>query len=405
MSKMNKFFKKTLALTTAMTMVMTPCAVFASEVTADPDKVEAGGNAGVEYYENNIKKVTLPTATSLNSPFIIDPQGVLSITANDGTGKPVAAAVGTIVPKSLVKIKNESSFPVNITADIYVTKDLTTGEASSVSLVANDTGLATSTANELLLNVYSTGSITDTALTTLEGKTMDHTFTADAAFTTPPIVISANGKTNAMELSFLLKESTYILTKKDGVIGWVTDSAATDNYSQVAFCIGGKVAQKADWSAYGSGDGQENIAVKAVFTLEKSNATVTDKVTTTSAAAAAATFLSDSSYTEVSDDKTTATLADYTIADTENDLSIPIDFGKGGKKVTVSAVYIIQAGGTAAALVEGTDYEVTSAGITLKESSETLWCFEWPAECSVSIGCADVEGTETWLTVNFATVE
>lgn len=403
---MNKMLKKCVALVAAMSMVMAPCTVFASGTTpiTDPDKAEIGGEAGVEYYPNKVKVVTLPTNTMLSNPFTIDPQGALSITADDGAV--VTGSEGAIVPQSIVSIKNASSYAVNVKADLYLTKDLDTGDASSVTLVTASTNLANSTNNEIYLNAYCTADITDADLTTLNAANKDYQLITNSKFTTP-INITANGKANAMELSFKLKEATYKLTQESGTKGWHLDSSVSDNYSQVAFCIGGNVAQKADWSKYGTGDGKEKIAVKAIFTFEDC-ATPTNKVEVTSASATAPGFLSNTTVygsTVAAGTKEATVETNYVIDnDTETDLTLPIDFGKGGKKVTVTSVNITQ-GSDNVQLVKGVDYDVTSTGITLKDSSDALWCFEWPETSTVWVGCADADGVETWLSITFTTAE
>ena len=64
-------------------------------------------------------------------------------------------------------------------------------------------------------------------------------------------------------------------------------------------------------------------------------------------------------------------------------------------------------GGAAVLLEEGTDYEVTSTGITLKGDSEALWVFKWASEGNViGIGCSDAEGNSAaWLNITFDSAE
>lgn len=416
---MNKMFKKGVAAVATATMLMSSITVFAADATPAPggsfgDKVEVGGDGSLEYYENDIVSVTLPTSSVWDTPFAIDPQGALSITADDGAV--VDAAKGAVIPKGIASIKNVSSEPVNVAADLYVTKN-SDGDPSSVEFVANSdaAGLATSTDNKINLQLLATDKIKDADLTALTSATKDHTLAANAKFVTKKDIM-ANGKENAMEISFLLKGATYKLTQQSGKKGWYLDSSVSDNYSQVAFCVGGTVAQKADWSDFVGDDG-EKVSLKAVFTLEKvaNPSSVTADVTITTANATAPTYMKDGAdgsspvydaFATGTTEFTSATLtADYT-ANSGADLVLPIDFGKGGKKVAVSDVYATM-GGQTVTLTKGTDYEVTSTGITLKGDSEALWVFKWASEGnSIGIDCVDGKGTAAaWLTISFDSVE
>ena len=409
MRKKNRMFAKSIAVMTVAAMTISPLTVFAAGASTPGygDNVEIGGDGDLEYYENEVLSVTLPTSTVWDTPFVIDPQGALSITADDGAV--VEAAKGAVVPQGIASIKNVSSSPVNVVASLYVAKNAE-GEASSVTLVENSaaTGLATSSDNKMNLQLLSTAKIKDADLTTLTSATKDHTLLANAKLTDKKDIM-ANGKENAMEVSFLLKGATYKLTQESGKKGWYLDSSVTDNYSQVAFCVGGKVAQKADWSAF-TGDEAEKISLKAVFTLEKvaDPDSVTADVTITASAATDPTYLVDTTvYDSASAGTTSATVtADYTV-NTGADLELPIDLGKGGKKVTVGDVYATMGGGAAVLLEEGTDYEVTSTGITLKGDSEALWVFKWASEGNViGIGCSDAEGNSAaWLNITFDSAE
>lgn len=407
---MNKMFKKGLVLATAATMVISPMSVFAAEKGGTfGDNVEVGGDADLEYYDNTIISVTLPTSSIWDTPFAIDPQGALSITADDG--KVVDGAKGTVVPKGIATIKNVSSVPVNVVAALWVQKN-DDGEASSAELIASSgaDGLAASAKNELSLQLLATEQITDADFGTLNSAAKDYNLLSNAKFATKKD-ITANGKADAMEISFQLKQATYILTMKDGKKGWYVDSTVSDNYSQVAFCVGGKVAQAADWSAY-TGEGAEKIALKAVFTLEQLDTTLSDSVTIATTAAAAPTYFKESEGTTYDTTSETVNIAakltaDYTV-NSGADLVLPIDFGKGGKKVSVKTEDGLWAdmGGKTEQLVEGTDFEITSSGITLKGDSKTLWVFKWACEkTSLGFNCVDNSGNTTWVSVEFATVE
>lgn len=409
MRKRNRMFTKSIAVMTVAAMVMSPLTVYATDTTSDSsygDKVEIGGDSDLEYYENNILSVTLPTSSVWDTPFAIDPQGALSIIADDGAV--VDAAKGTVVPKGIASIKNTSPCPVNVVANMYIAKNAA-GEASSVTLVENSaaTGLATSTDKKMNLQLLATAKIKDADLTALQGATKDHTLLANAKLTEKKD-ITANGKENAMEVTFLLKGATYKLTQDGGKKGWYLDSSVTDNYSQVAFCVGGTVAQKADWSAF-TGDDAEKISLKAVFTLEKvaDPDSVTADVTITAAAATDPTYLKDGAAYDNSAtaDKTATVTTDYTV-ESGADLVLPIDFGKGGKKITVGNVFATM-GGSSVTLEKGKDYEVTSTGITLKGDSEALWVFKWANEGNViGIDCVDAAGTSVaWLEITFDSAE
>lgn len=402
MNRTGVFSKIKSVIVIVIALVIFPTAVLAS-ANGEAEYVQyvaTGGNTSNKDYENEVMNVILPTTDIFNTPFMVDPQGVLSLTEEGGTVNPKAA--GAVVPNVIASVKNSSDFPVNVIMDIYITKNLETGEASSVKLVDSSTGLEASKNNELYLNVYATDHITDENLIKLKSYNADYELINRKEFVNV-INILANGKQEAMEISFLLKGNDSGLYENGGI---------SDDYSQVAFCVGGNVSQAANWNKY-IGDTGEKIAMRAVFSLEKSSKDIEDKVEITAFQSREPEYLNNisiygmatASNATASNAADSALTTEYIISESENDLIFPIDFGRGGKRVTVADVYIIQGNDAKVSLTEGIDYDVTSLGINLKDSSETLWCLDEAASGILSFRCINIEGKEKYLNVAFKTVE
>jgi hypothetical protein len=391
-------------------MVVSPLTAFASEETTPDDGTshevgetfEVDGDATVRYYPKDVKVVTLPTSAALEGAFTIDPQGALSITKQGDVASD--EAVGAAVMSKISVIKNQSSFPIDVDMLLYVSNGDDDGTASTVNLV--DTAPSEDDINnDLFLNLYHTGNdnFINSNLKTLNAATKDYTLIDNEAFGENIINIQANGKANAMEIDFQLKQAEYALTQTDedaDSIAWTLKSDPADNYSQVAFGFGGNVAQNADWSAYGSNEGQEPISMSAVFTLTKIDTDPADSVTIDYEYAEAPTYFDNNG--DVTDITTTndgisASLDAGAIASeaAPQDLDIAIDLGKGGQKVTVTEVWL---GKTE--LTMGTDYEVTSTGITLKPT-EADWILLYATDEPEDLGIG--LSNEVWIDLYITT--
>lgn len=355
----------------------------------------------VQYSDQEVTSITLPTDEAFNTPFIIDPQGSLSIIKDGDTVK--EEAKGTIVPQTIASIKNVSSYPVDVMMDLYVTKDLETGDSSSVLLDDNNEGLDSSTENKLFLNIYATGNITDDELSVLRSYRRDYELIKKNEFI-HTINIDANGRNNAMEISFLLKEANYKIDGNEMESAWDLDETISDNYSQVAFCIGGEVSEKADWGHY-TGRNGEAIAIKAIFTIRKSSHTVSDKVTINAFDATAPEYFNNTSIYDnivLDSDRIDAVLSSELDLNQWENFEIPVDFGKGSRRVNVTNVCITK-DDEKLFLQEGVDYDVAYTGLILKVSSPILQDLKYSSKYVLSFVCGDAFGNEKQLNVSFYT--
>lgn len=351
---------------------------------------------------DDVINITLPTSESFSNPFTIDPQGVLSIREDGDVCIP--EAMGSVVPNTILSVRNASSFAVSVIIDAYVTENLGTGEPAPVKLRTDSEGLSETPNNELFLNMYSTNNITDEELAELRNSTKDYTLKDNAKFVNH-VNIASNGREEAMEICFHLKEASYqtVVTENGNIL--VADDCVVDNYSQIAFCIGGMASQKSNWGRFAKTT-KEKVALKLVFSIMKYDGNMSDKVEVDSYIATEPTYFSDANiynFAEASNNRNVELLVPYLIDETLDDFKLPIDFGKGAKRTQIVDVYIIQGEDEEKKLTAGVDYDITMSGIILKACSDTLWGMRRPALCTLVMDGREADSEEVRLEVTFST--
>ena len=359
-----------------------------------------------EQYKSNIPddviSVTLPTSGSFYTPFTIDPQGALCI-QEDGD-EFIPEAIGAVVPNAILSVRNTSSVAVSVIVDAYVTKNLDTGEPASVKLRTDPEGLDQTKNNELFLNMYATGNITDAELDELRSSKRDYTLKDDARFV-HHVNIASNGRAQAMEICFHLKEASYQMAIADNKNILILDEYVSDNYSQAAFCVGGMASQKSNWGRFLKSE-EEKIALQLVFSIVKYDEDMSDKVEIDSCTAVEPTYFSDGvvyNLEESSDNRNVEMRHPYLIDETLSDLKLPVDLGKGAKRIQITDVSIIQGEEHEMKLSAGVDYDMTVSGITLKASADNLWSMRSPAVCVLALEGRSADGENVRLEAAFST--
>lgn len=351
---------------------------------------------------DDVISVTLPTSEIFYTPFTIDPQGALCI-QKDGD-EFVPEAMGAVVPNAILSVRNTSSFAVSVIVDAYVTKNLDTGEPAPVKLKTNPEGLEETKNNELFLNMYATGNITDEVLSELRNSKRDYTLKDDSRFVNH-VNIASNGREEAMEICFHLKEASYQMAIANNRNILVLDEYIPDNYSQAAFCVGGMASQKSNWGRFLKAE-EEKIALQLVFSIVKYDGYMSDKVEIDYSLAEEPKFFSDWTVYNLegsSDNRNVEMRYPYPLDGTMADLKFPLDLGKGAKRIQITDVSIIQEEEHEIKLIAGVDYDMTASGITLKASSDTLWSMRRPAVCVLTLEGRNTNGEEVRLEIVFST--
>lgn len=331
----------------------------------------------VNYVDTTVYSVTLPTAGCFN--FTIDPQGILSATddTNYGPEKYPAGTAGYIVATEGdgAYIKNESSVPIKLMVEAYVTKDDTTGEASSVrlmSLAENGAGLTNSGIdNNMMLSFDITGETED-------GKMLaDNTAIKTETVVPYVLAIEKNGAPAAdsgetgTQISFALNKAAYKFDGTPGAYTYVPDTAPTQTQlgDAVGMRLSGFVNTNADWSAY-AGASAEKIVVKTVFAFDKLatdyELAALDGRAHGVLADVDAAYFAGLEYDEngVPTGATAPGAMEYGVG--QGALIIPFDLGAGTKELTVTNVNVN--GGE----IAPADYKVSNGLITLKSTEVSV---------------------------------
>jgi len=354
-----------------------PLTVSASALTA-PDKSEVTTEGTVNYADTTVYSVTLPTADCFN--FTVDPQGILSATdpATYTAENYPKGTAGYIVAEEGkgAYIRNESSVPIKLLVDAYVTSDDTNGAASSVNLLSlkeNTAGLTNSGIDNNMMLSFD-----------ITWDTADGSMLADASAITRDMVVpnviavEKNGKPDpaanetGTQISFALDSAAYKFEAAAGGYAYVQDTASDRKGDAVGLRLGGFVNKNADWSAYtASAASQEKIIVKTIFSFEKLG---TDYALAALDGRAHGVLADIDAYyfagTGVEADGVTsngvpeAGVFDFTVG--RGALQIPFDLGAGTKELKVTAVTVN------GAPVDAADYKVANGTITLKSTEATV---------------------------------
>jgi len=366
--------KKTVSLMLAGVLFASmPLTVSASALTA-PGSADVSTEGTVNYVDTTVYSVELPTAGCFN--FTIDPQGILS--ATDPTTYPAdkypAGTAGYIVATegTGAYIKNQSSVPIKLLVDAYVTNDDTNGTASSVNLLSLAEYGAGLTNSGIDNNMMLSFDIT--------GETADGSMLADATGITRDTVIpnviavERNSKPDpaanevGTQISFALNSAAYKFNGTAGAYTYDLDTTAAQQGDAVGMRLSGFVNTNADWSAY-TGSSAEKIIVKTVFSF--------DKLGTDYAVAALdgrahgvladidANYFAGLEYDAngLPTGNTAAGAMEYTVG--TGALVIPFDLGSGTKELKITAVDV---GGA----LDAADYKVANGTITVKTTAATV---------------------------------
>lgn len=349
----------------------------------------------VNYVDTTVYSVTLPTDGCFN--FTIDPQGILSAT-DETTYTPEkypAGTAGYIVATEGdgAYIKNESSVPIKLMVEAYVTKNATSGEASSVrlmSLAENGAGLTNSGIdNNMMISFDITGETEDGSMlaanTDIKTETVVPYVLAIEKNGAP--AADADPKEYGTQISFALNKAAY---KFDGTAGAYTyvkdDATGALPGDAVGMRLSGFVNTNADWSAY-AGDGAEPIIVKTVFTFNKLatdyELAALDGRAHGVLADVDANYFAGLAYGEDGLPTGATATGEMEYAIGQGALIIPFDLGTGTKELTVTTVTI-----NGGEVVAG-NYKVSNGLITLKSTDDSV-----AAAFAVVAEAADPEGTE-----------
>jgi len=351
-------------------MPLTVCAA-----TTTPGDTEVTTEGIVNYVDTTVYSVTLPTASCFN--FVVDPQGILS--ATDNTNYPAekypAGTAGYIVASegTGAYINNQSSVPIKLTVDAYVTSDTTSGAVSSAKLMTVEeygAGLINSGIdNNMLLTLDITNDSLD--LTTFADATAIKSETVNPYV----IAITQNGKPDPAvdptkkptQISFALNKAAYTFTGSAGSYAYTKDGG--DVGDSVGLRLSGFVNTNADWSAF-TGTTPEKICVSTVFKFDR---LATDyELAALDGRAHGVLADTDAAYfagLEYDADglptgNTAAGAMDYVVG--QGALEIPFDLGTGTKEITVTGVNVNGADLTAA------DYKVYNNVISLKSTEANV---------------------------------
>lgn len=357
----------------------------------EPSDVTISTEGTINYLNTTVYSVTLPTAGCFN--FTIDPQGILSATDTDKTTyteeKYPNGTAGYIVAteESGAYIKNESSVPIKLTVDAYVTKDDASGEASSINLLSleeNGAGLTNSGIDNNMMLSFD-----------ITGDTEDGSMLADATGIKTESVVpyvlaivkngapAEDGSEKATQISFALNRASYTFSGTAGNYAYAQDtSTGALPGDAVGMRLSGFVNTNADWSAY-TGDSAEKIIVKTVFAFDKLSSdyevAALDGRAHGVLADIDANYFAGLAYDEngVPTGATAEGAMEYGVG--SGALQIPFDLGAGTKELTVTGVNV---GGVELAK---TDYKVANSLITVKSTQ---------ADVAGIMGAATVDGTD-----------
>lgn len=371
--------KKAVSLILAGVMLASmPMTVSASALNA-PDSTEVSTEGNVHYVDTTVYAVTLPTAGCFN--FTVDPQGILSATdtANYGEEKYPKGTAGYIVAAegTGAYIRNESSVPIKLLVDAYVTSDVTNGTASSVNLLGlkeNRTGLTKSGIdNNMMLSFDITGETADGGMLAGAAEIKTETVVPNViAVEKNGAPVVADGETGT-QVSFALNNATYVFAG-DSTNGYSYERDTTGSAARPGDAVGlrlsGFVNTNADWSAY-TGTSAEKIFVKTVFSFDRLG---TDYALAALDGRAHGVLADIDAYyfagTGVEADGVTSTgvpaagVFDYMVG--RGALQIPFDLGTGTKELKVTAVTVDNVP------IAPADYKVANGAITLKSTEATV---------------------------------
>lgn len=247
----------------ALAMILAASMVAGSSLTAfaaDPETEtqDITGSGDVEYLDPNVFSITLPTAAALN--LTIDPQGLTNVTdGNSASLEDLFANAGTVKASSKPTIVNQSSVPIKVDVTLSANSDDTDTTFAEALADIDDT---TTDKKILLYAVPAANSVVESDASDYEASTTG-------------IVI---GKT-AQSVSFVLDGADYVVKNDNGKYDYVKDPATDNKGHGTALEIGGKVAKKADWSAYTAETGAKEFTMSAKFKVTKEKATDTADTT------------------------------------------------------------------------------------------------------------------------------
>ncbi len=361
--------KKALSLMLAGMLCMgMSLTAFAAETAPGSTDVTTEGT--VNYADTTVYSVTLPTSSCFN--FVVDPQGILSSVDSatyteefypEGTAGHIIATEGTGA-----YINNKSSVPIKLMVEAYVEKDDSTGDASSVNLLAD--AQANEVNSGIDNNMWLTFDITndDLDVTTFEDETKITRDTVNANV----IAITQNGKPatgeKGTQISFALNQAAYQFTGSAG--NYTYEMKADEKGDSVGMRLSGRANTNADWSVY-TGSTPEKIIVKTIFDFDKLS-------TDYSAAAldgrahgvledAAAEYFAGMGYDE--NDEPTGVPAegamDYVVGSGVA-LQIPFSFGTGVNELKIKSITVN------GAEIASADYKVINSEICFKSTEENV---------------------------------
>lgn len=284
---MTKFkeFKKTVATILAAAMVFSPITssiAFAADPLTDPAKGSVSSSGGTEgYVVEEAFSVVLPTITSANLAFKLDPQGLLTVSGNDTkytssnvaagdvvfTGKvSVNGSYGKFNSSNVIYATNKSSYDVTFSVDVTMTNGTSTNQVTFVS----SADLVTS-GNDL--NVYM-AAVPETNAIAYDDVS-GNGFAAVAS--TPSSVSFALNTAGAAKLAYKISglSSNYTISKNGTSYNYVQKDDAT-GWQSVGFTLTGKCNPNANWKDFNDANAQ--LTLNLAWTLTKASGSEEDYV-------------------------------------------------------------------------------------------------------------------------------
>lgn len=281
---MTKFkeFKKTVATVLAAAMVFSPItsSVAFADTTTDPANSSVSSSGSTEgYVVQEAFSVVLPTVTSDELAFKLDPQGLLTVSGNDA--KYAAVSAGDVVFTKKVSVNssygkfnesnviyaiNKSSYDVTFGVDVTMTNGTSTNQVTFVS----SADLVTS-GNDLNLYMAAVPETSYVPYASVSGSN----FVAVAS--TPSSVSFALDETGAASLAYKIPgvSSNYTISKNGTSYNYVQKANAT-GWNAVGFTLTGKCNPNADWKAFN--DEQTQLTLNLAWTLTKASGSEEDYV-------------------------------------------------------------------------------------------------------------------------------
>lgn len=233
--------RKLLALTMALTLAAAPVAVHAEPVTVPGAGSELETEAGVNYANTTVYKVTLPTSDALK--FALDPQGLSTLTS----GAVTAGSEGKIVSSSPWTVKNESSVDITVTGSFY----LVDTDDTAVTAIADKTKIDNTKKQICMLIQERSGSA--------GAYTYDDLGAVTSLDSSAPSTASVN----------MTKAVYEFAGDADSGFTYEIDTDTTNNYDEKELVVGGVCASEYDWSAYTAASDAKTLTLKATFSFAK----------------------------------------------------------------------------------------------------------------------------------------